>query len=138
METMKIVKVEPGEKAEIVEIEKDLDTMQKLVYGNIECIYFHDDPVVIVCNEEGKILGMQPNRALLDDDGNILDVIAGTFFITGIGTDDFIGLNDELAKKYQKLYERPEEFYRSGEGLIRRVIRDKNLVSRFVPSEHAQ
>ena len=138
METMKIVKVEPGEKAEIVEIEKDLDTMQKLVYGYIECIYFHDDPVVIVCNEEGKILGMQPNRALLDDDGNILDIIFGTFFITGIGTDDFIGLSDELAEKYQKLYERPEEFYRTSEGLIRRVIRDKNLVSRFVPNEHAQ
>ena len=134
--TMKIVKVEPGEEAVIVEIEKDLDAMQELVHGNIECIYFdYEDPVVIVCNEEGKIRGMQLNRALLDDNGNILDIIAGTFFIAGIGTDDFIGLGDELAEKYRKMYERPEAFVRTGEGIIRRVIRPQNLVHRFIPYE---
>ena len=115
--TMKIVKVEPGKKAEIAEIVNDLDAMQALVGGNIECVYWHDGPFVIICNEEGKLQGLRPNRALMTEDGRITDVIAGTFFIAGVEGDEFTGLSDEQAEEFRALYEKPEMFFGLGGGL---------------------
>ena len=112
--TMKIVKVEPGKKAEIAEIENDLDAMQELVGGFIECIYWHGGPFVIICNEEGKLQGLRLNRALMTDDGRFADVISGTFFIAGVKGDEFIGLSDEQAEEFRAIYEKPEMFFRLG------------------------
>ena len=115
--TMKIVKVEPGKKAEIAEIANDLEAMQALVGGNIECIYWHNGPVVIICNEEGKLRGLELNRALTTEDGRMCDVIAGTFFIAGVEGEEFIGLSDEQAEEFRAIYEKPEIFFRLGNGL---------------------
>lgn len=112
--TMKIVKVEPGKKAEIAEIANDLDAMQELVGGFIECIYWHDGPFVIICNEEGKLQGLRLNRALMTEDRQIADVIAGTFFIAGFEGDEFTGLSDEDAERFRAIYEKPEMFFRLG------------------------
>ena len=56
--------------------------MQTIVGGLIEDIYPFDDPAIaLVCNDEGKIMGLPYNRALRNEDGRIYDVIAGTFFL---------------------------------------------------------
>ena len=39
------------------------------------------DDVAIVCNEEGKLMRLPPSRAITDEDGRVMDVIAGLFFI---------------------------------------------------------
>ena len=39
------------------------------------------DTVCVVCNEEGKLEGLPLNRALRDEDGDIYDVVAGTFMV---------------------------------------------------------
>ena len=69
-----------------------------------------DDPVAIICNEEGKINGLGLNRALWDEDGKVYDILAGTFLIVGLGGEDFTSLASEHQEKYRKLFEYPEVF----------------------------
>ena len=57
--------------------------MQHEVGGHIEAIYPYEDPVALVCNEEGKLEGLPLIRALRDEDGDIYDVVAGTFMVVG-------------------------------------------------------
>ena len=99
---MKILVVEPGELPKVKEIDGNLESMQKIVGGYIEAIYPFDDPIALVCNEEGKINGLPPNRILVDKDGNVLDIICGTFFLceTSSDTDEFEGLNGEQIERY--------------------------------------
>ena len=75
-----------------VEIPNTLNSLQKQVEGYIEYYYIPDtEDAVIICNEEGKINGMGPNREV----GR--DIIFGPFLIVG---DDYeqgetISLTDE-------------------------------------------
>ena len=115
---MKILCVEPEKAPEIVEMDSGLTSLQKAVGGYIEAVYPWDDPVAIVCNDDGKFNGMQPNRAIYNKDGEIMDIIAGTFLIVGLGDDDFCGLSDDLAAKYAALFATPEAFLRSGDRIL--------------------
>lgn len=49
--------------------------MQELVDGYIEEYMPFEDDAAIVCNEEGKVMGLAPNRAIYDQDGHIQEVI---------------------------------------------------------------
>ena len=57
-----------------------------------------------VCNDEGKLLGLPMNRALTDDHGVPYDFVCGTFFMAGVGREDFISLTEQQIEKYQKKY----------------------------------
>ena len=81
-------------------------------------MYPFDDPVAIVCNDDGKFNGMRPNRAIYDADGEIMDIIAGTFLIVGLDEDNFAELSDEMAAKYVALFGTPEAFLRSGDRIL--------------------
>lgn len=109
---MKVIIVEPHKKARVADIGSELEDLQAVVGGHIEAIYPFYDPVALVCNEEGKFNGSELNRALYDDGGNVYDIISGTFFICGLGREDFDSLTDDLAKKYLKRFGKPEEFLR--------------------------
>ena len=51
--------LEPNKSAYVKEIGNDLDSMQEEVDGYIEIIYpFEDQYVGLVCNEEGKLIGI--------------------------------------------------------------------------------
>ena len=82
-----VVLVEPGKPAVMAEIGSDLDSLQRAVGGSIEAAYFYDDPIAIVCNEDGKNIGLPMNRAVKDENGEIMDIIVGKFFICGLGED---------------------------------------------------
>ena len=114
--TMTILKIMPGHKPEKITIPHTLDAMQRLVCGNIQAIYPYEDLVAIVCNEEGKLLGMEPNRAIRNEDGDILDIICGTFFICGLTEDDFDSLTEE--QYYSNLFQCPEMFLWNGHNLV--------------------
>ena len=45
-----------------MELEDTLKSMQTFVGGTIQAVYPFEDPVAIVCNEEGKLLGMAPSN----------------------------------------------------------------------------
>ena len=109
-----IILCEPGKKARITSIPNCLESLQKTVGGYIEAIYPFGDPVAIVCNEEGKLNGMEANRALYDSSGQIYDILVGPFFITGLGEEDFASLSKELQNKYYKMFKYPEMFFWDG------------------------
>ena len=110
-EKMKVLMVEPGKKAYLTEIGTDLEDLQRAVDGYIETCYPFEDDVCIVCNEEGKLNGMEANRAIYKK-GTLMDIIYGPFFICGVGDEDFESLADDLAGKYQKLFDLPCRFIR--------------------------
>ena len=80
---MTVLLIEPGKTPRHTEIDGTLEGMQQVVGGYIQAIYPFEDPVALICNEEGKLLGLPLNRALKDGDGDIYDIIAGTFFLCG-------------------------------------------------------
>lgn len=47
---------------------------------------------------------------LRDENGNVYDIIFGTFFIAGLGEEDFCSLEDDLIEKFHKYYEYPQLF----------------------------
>lgn len=71
-----------------------------------------------VLNEEGKLDGLPLNRALRDEDGDIYDIVAGNFFLAGIGEDDFIDLPDELVEQFAEQFRQPEVFVNVGGRII--------------------
>lgn len=40
--------------------------------------------MALICNDEGKLLGLPANRALRDSEGNLYDIVCGTFFLCGV------------------------------------------------------
>ena len=103
-ETIRILKIEPQKLPYEKEIKNDLQGIQGEVEGLFECIYL-DDNCILVCNEEGKLNGMELNRRV----GN--DIIAGPFFIAGDSCDgEFISLTDEQIEQYTNEFSKIQEF----------------------------
>lgn len=115
---MTVLAVMPGKKPAKLELEGTLKSMQTFVGGAIQAVYPFDDPVALVCNEEGKFAGLEYNRALRDETGAICDIICGPFFVCGLGEEDFDSLPDRLMESYFKRFERPELFVRVGGNLV--------------------
>ena len=69
-EKISVLYVQAGKYPEVIEMEDNLESMQKLVGGYIEEYMPFEDEVAIVCNEEGKINGLQPNRAIYGEINN--------------------------------------------------------------------
>ena len=108
---MKILVVEPLKAPYVKEIRGDLKSMQAIVGGLIEAIYPFDDPeIALICNDEGKILGLPYNRALRDEDGRIYDVVAGTFFLCRAPADseNLVGLTEGQVKFCMGRFKQPE------------------------------
>ena len=94
---IRILYKEIGKAPKMMTIDNTLKAKQKLVGGLIEVVQY-DENVVLVCNEEGKLLNMPPN--LIFD----YDYIAGNCFV--IGDDykrgDFRSLSFKEIEKYTK------------------------------------
>lgn len=115
-EQIEILVVEPEKKPYVKTIENSLQAMQEVVEGYIEPIYFDD--VAIVVNEEGKINGLPLNRSLYDDNGERFDIIAGTFFVCGLGKENFTSLNEKQKEQYAKEFYPADIFLPNGKGGI--------------------
>ncbi len=103
-----VLMVEPGKNPTLTTIKNDLDSLQKAVslgadhQGLIEIIGI-DDNVCILCNEEGKIIGLEPNRRFYND------ILCGVFYV--VGEDDegnLTSLPSDMQEKYSKLFWEPE------------------------------
>lgn len=95
--------MEPQKKPKPITIENTLKAMQNRVGGLIELVGL-SDTAVLICNDEGKLLGLEPNRRL----GN--HVIAGSFLIVGIefNNPDFVSLSDQDCEKYTQRFRNVE------------------------------
>ena len=120
---MEVLLVEPGKEARIAEIGSDLKSLQSAVGGYIEAAYFFDDPVALICNEEGKVYGLPYNRAVRDEAGKVQDIIAGPFFVCGLGEESFCSLPKELQAKYLDMFKYPEKITAIGGKLV--ITQDK-------------
>ncbi len=60
MSGSKILFVEPGKEAQPAEIQGDLKEMQAIVGGQIQALYPWEDPVALICNDEGKAFKTAP------------------------------------------------------------------------------
>ena len=59
-----VLLVEPNKYPKMIEIDDTLESMQEVVGGDIEEYMPFEDEVAIVCHEEGKLIGLPPNRAI--------------------------------------------------------------------------
>lgn len=110
---MKVLLVKPQMYPQVVEIENELEVLQKMVGGLIQAVYPFEDEVCLICNDEGKLLNLKSNRALYDN-GSVYDVIAGDFLVVGTGMEDFCSLTDEQIERYEKRFHQPEMFIQIG------------------------
>lgn len=115
---MTVVACYPGKTAQVIDIKDGLKGMQEFVGGYIEAIYPFDDPVAIVCNEEGKLNRMELNRALYTEDGEMFDIVTGPMFVCGLGEEDFASLQGELLEKYLEKFKHPETFIKIGNDIL--------------------
>ena len=125
---MNVLMVEPGKAPYETQIGDDLQSMQAVVGGYIQAVYPYEEPVALICNEDGKMNGLPLNRALRDSDGAVYDIIAGNFFIAGLGQNDFTDLPHDLAEQFAEQFRQPEMFLRV----------DGKIVAAPMPEEQAQ
>ena len=127
--TLTVLEIVPGQYPKQVEIDPDLKSLQQAVGGNIGASYPFSDPVAIVYNDDGKLMGLPLNRALRDEDGQIYDAVAGTFLVVGLGEEDFASLTPELAQKYEEEFHQPEAFLPLGRRLMVIPVPDESIRS---------
>lgn len=100
---MNVLVVEPG----VLPYEKEingLEEMQATVGGMIDAIYPYEEPVALVCNDEGILLGLPFNRSVENGYGGIF----GTFFVCGLGEENFDSLSPEHMEKFKEKFKRAE------------------------------
>ena len=112
-EEITVLMVEPGEHPRATKLKDDLDTLQKAVsigteyQGLIEFISLGNGDC-IMCNEEGKLIGLEGNRRL----GN--DILVGVFYIMSENEDgELVSLTERKIKHYSNILWEPENFDRS-------------------------
>lgn len=127
---IKVVLLEPFKLARIAEIDASLESMQQIVGGNIEPGEYFEEPVCIIQNREGKMLGLPLNRAVYGDGRKMIDIIAGTAFICSCSGEEFSSLSDEQLKKYCDKFKYPEKFVKIGEEIKSITIRQSKDFSR--------
>lgn len=100
---MNVLVVEPGYAPYEKEI-NGLQEMQEVVGGLIQAIYPFQEPVAVVCNDEGLLLGLPFNRSMDGGYGGV----CGTFFICGRGEENFCSLTPEQIQTYKERFSRAE------------------------------
>ncbi len=101
---IKVVIVEPDKHPTITTIQTKLENLQEAVGGLIEIINIEDN-ICIICNEEGKLIGLEGNRRLADD------IIVGTFYVCGSNDEgELTSLNQCQIDKYIKFFWEPQTF----------------------------
>lgn len=117
-EKITVLVVEPEKNPYAKEISSGLSSLQHEVGGYIQAVYPYEEPVAIICDEEAKLKGSELNRVLRDEDGQIYDVVAGTFLIVGLGEEDFTSLTPEHMKQFKEKFNTPEMFMRLNGKLV--------------------
>ena len=118
---LSVLLIEPNKYPKMIEIDDTLEAMQEVVGGDIEEYMPFDDDVAIICNEEGKINGLPPNRAVYEEDSRrIIDIVCGKFFIAyaPAEAENFQSLPSNLSEKYREKFKNPERFMRINDEIV--------------------
>ncbi len=123
---MKVLMVEPGKVPYETEVEGGYKEIQKAIGCDIfQATYPFEDLVAVLCDEEGKLNGSKPNRALYDQDGDMYDILFGKFMVVGLGEENFTDLSPELMEKFKERFKHPESFMQ----LCGRIVAIKEPIS---------
>ena len=121
--TISVLQVKPGEAPTMVMLENTLEALQDAVSietderGFIEILPVNSN-VCLLCNEEGKLIGLPPNRRWG------LDILCGVFYLTGQTEEgDLASLPEPAMQMCMKRFAEPEH--------IEDWEVDKALVMRF-------
>ena len=91
--------VHPGQKPRMIDITGELRELQQIVGGTIDVIDPYGDEVIFIFNDEGKLLGLPPNRRIND-----WITIHGILLICGSNEEgNTISLTDEQTKRYTEI-----------------------------------
>ena len=132
-EKLDVLLVKPGMYPQQVQIDSGLAALQQAVEGDIEAAYYFEEPVAVIVNEEGKLNGSELNRAICDQDGNIVYIIAGSFLVVGLGEENFCSLSPELMQKFEEKFHQPEMFVRMGKSVMALPIPDNRVQKEDAP-----
>lgn len=105
---IEVLMVEPMKEPCMVTLDNNLTALQTAVSigadyrGLIEIISLSDE-VCILCNEEAKLIGLEPNRRFLSD------VLCGVFYVTGQDEEgNLCSLSAEHVAYYKNFFGDPE------------------------------
>lgn len=100
IQPQKVLHVHPGHEPIECYMFLELKQLQAFVSGYIETVTI-DDNTVIICNEEGKYMGLQPNFVI--DYGQYgCDIVTGTAVICGYKGDEFVGIDEKKKEEIVK------------------------------------
>jgi hypothetical protein len=109
---IKCLMVEPRKHPKVTTLQNDLDSLQKAVsigadyQGLIEIVPLGNGDCIL-CNEEGKLIGLEGNRRV----GR--DILVGVFYILSENrSGELISLSEKKMKYYEKLFWEPQTFDR--------------------------
>lgn len=101
-----VLKVAPHCQPEVVTLKNDLRSLQEAVsidapyVGLIEIVWL-DDKTCLLVNEEGKLLGLEPNRRLG------YDILCGTFYVVGQDKEgNLTSLPSAAIERYRHIFSR--------------------------------
>ncbi|WP_099467415.1 DUF3846 domain-containing protein [Konateibacter massiliensis] len=102
---MKVYGFVIGQDGAVMEIKNSLKEEQRFVEGLIECVSLTDE-LDLICNDEGKLLGLQPTVAWLEN-GELVEIIMGNCFVCRYTEDgDFCSIKEsDVAVITEKLKE---------------------------------
>lgn len=97
-EKIRVIFKAPGQNQKQIELEDSFESLQNAVGGYIECIrpIKTDFNIVLICNEEGKLLDLEPNLFISNN-----DIVVGNCLFAGTDGEEIISLNFEQIKKIQ-------------------------------------
>ncbi len=96
---MRVIVVEPMKEPYLKEIDGSLESMHEIVGGYIEAVYPFEEPVAVVCDEEGVLKGYPANRIITPR-----MIIHGTFFLCGLGEEDFESTSEDYVEKFMNRF----------------------------------
>ncbi|MDO4961371.1 MAG: DUF5688 family protein [Eubacteriales bacterium] len=112
-----VLSIRPNKHPEMVTVQNDYKDLRLAVCGDIEVVHPFGDGVALIVNETGKLDGLESNRALRDENGEVYDIIAGNFLVVGDTEDGFRSLTPDEAAKYGEMFRDPEAFFKVGKSI---------------------
>lgn len=93
---MRVLKKQPGEPWEAIEVENKLKPLQKEVGGYLESVTFAED-ACILCDEEGRLKGKPHNTTVCGVP------FVGTILIVGTSGEEFADLTEEQERALRNM-----------------------------------
>lgn len=95
-----------GQEPKKISVKNSLRDLQNLIGGHIEAFGLPNcGGAIVICDEEGKMKGLEPTRGIKDRRGRTYDILVGKFFVCGQNGSEFDSLSTrqaELVAEYFK------------------------------------